>query len=325
MKTTRERPIPMKEPASRSKFLRELTEVSILVKRLSAISILMSKPFTNSTLMKRTKKTVSGIKTAYIAALLFLTSLCIFYSCNKTTSVENGTGHLEVRLTDDPSTFDAVYIDIQQVEVNVSSDTGASSGWHPVPLIRPGIYNLLNFRNGIDTVLAATDLPAGTYSQIRLILGDSNSVVVGGQSYPLKTPSGQESGLKLNIHATLTAGIVYRLWIDFDAGRSIVTTGNGKYILKPVIRTFSEAIGGSIKGYVLPAAARPEVFAIQGTDTLLALPDSATGYYFFGGVNAGSWNLLFHAQDTTYVDTNASVSVSTGVVTDADTVLLRLR
>ncbi len=260
--------------------------------------------------------------------IIFLLSVGLFlvFSCNKTTSVETGTGHLEVRLTDDPATtFDAVYIDVQQVEVNVSADTGVSSGWHPVPLIRPGIYNLLDFRNGIDTVLAAANLPAGTYSQIRMILGESNSVVVGGQSYPLKTPSAQESGLKFNVHATLTSGIEYRLWIDFDAGRSIVTTGKGAYILKPVIRTFSEAIGGSIKGYALPAAAHPEVFAIQGTDTLLALPDSATGYYFFGGVNAGSWNLLFHAQDTTYVDTTVTVTVSTGIVTDADTVRLLLR
>jgi hypothetical protein len=257
--------------------------------------------------------------------LLLAAGLFAFISCNKSASTETGTGHLEVRLTDDPATYDAVYIDVQQVEVNVSSDTGTSSGWQPVPLIRPGIYNLLDFRNGIDTVLAAANLPAGTLSQMRLILGDSNSAVVDGQSYPLKTPSAQESGLKFNIHATLTSGIEYRLWIDFDAGRSIVATGSGKYILKPVIRTYSAAIGGSIEGYVLPTAAKPEVFAIQGTDTLLALPDSANGYYFFGGINAGSWSLLFRAQDTLYVDTTATVSVSTGVVTNADTVLLRLR
>jgi hypothetical protein len=157
---------------------------------------------------------------------------------------------------------------------------------------------------------------------MRLTLGSNNSVVIGGQSYPLKTPSAQQSGLKFNIHTTLTGGIVYRLWIDFDAGRSIVTTGNGGFILKPVIRTYTEAIGGSIKGYALPGVAKPEVFAIQGTDTLLALPDSATGYYFFGGVNAGAWNLFLHAQDSTYKDTTFSVSVSTGVVTNAGSVTL---
>jgi hypothetical protein len=60
----------------------------------------------------------------------------------------------------------------------------------------------------------------------------------------------------------------------------------------------------------------------MGTDSLMALPDSATGYYFFGGVNAGTWNLLFHAQDSTYRDTTFTVSVSTGVVTNAGTVTL---
>lgn len=262
-------------------------------------------------------------KTLLLSTLLFA-GLYLFFSCSKSTSTTAATtGRLEIRLTDGPATYDAVYIDIQQVAVNASADSATDSGWQTIPLLRPGIYNLLDFKNGIDTVLASANLPAGKLSQLRLILGDSNSVIVDGQSYPLKTPSGQQSGLKLNIDATLTGGIVYRLWIDFDAGRSIVATGNGKYILKPVIRTYADAIGGSIKGYVLPAAAKPEVWAVQGTDTLMALPDSSTGYYFFGGVNAGPWNLLFHAQDSTYADTTSTVSITTGVVTDAGTVTLR--
>jgi len=262
------------------------------------------------------------IERSLLVLAALVTSVFIFISCNKNSS-SGGTGHLEVRLTDDPSGYDAVYIDVQKVEVNVSSDTGTDKGWVTVPILRPGIYNLLDFRNGIDTVLAAADLPAGKLSQMRLVLGDNNTVVVDGQSYALKTPSAQQSGLKFNIHTTLTDGIVYRLWIDFDAGRSIVTTGSGAYILKPVIRTYSEAIGGSIKGYVLPSAAKPQVWAVQGTDTLLALPDSATGYYFFGGANAGSWGLLFHAQDSTYKDTTFTVTVNTGVVTNAGTVTLQ--
>jgi len=245
----------------------------------------------------------------------------LFLSCQKSSS-SSGSGHLEVRLTDDPGNYDAVYIDVEKVEVNVSSDSGTTSGWQTVNLLRPGVYNLLKFSNGIDTLLAAADLPAGTISQMRLVLGSNNSVVVNGQSFPLKTPSAQQSGLKFNIHSTLTAGIVYRLWIDFNAGRSIVTTGNGGYILKPVIRTYAEAIGGSIKGYALPFAAKPEVWATMGADSLLAMPDSATGYYFFGGVTAGTWNLQFHAQDTTYKDTTFAVTVSTGVVTNAGTVTL---
>ncbi|HEY8969072.1 MAG TPA: DUF4382 domain-containing protein [Puia sp.] len=255
-------------------------------------------------------------------SLLFVSlaaGIFIFTACNKNS---NGTGTLEVRLTDDPSQYQAVYIDVQKVEVNVSSDANATSGWQTLPLLHPGVYDLLKFKNGIDTVLASMDLPAGTLSQMRLVLGNNNSVVIDGQSYPLATPSSQQSGLKFNIHSTLTSGIVYRLWIDFDAGRSIVQTGAGSYSLKPVIRTYSEAIGGSIKGYVLPTAAKPIVWAVQGTDSLMALPDTATGYYFFGGVNAGSWNLTLHAYDSMYQDTTFAVSVSTGVVTNAGTVTL---
>ena len=54
----------------------------------------------------------------------------------------------------------------------------------------------------------------------------------------------------------------------------------------------------------------------------MALPDSATGYYFFGGVNAGSWDLSLNALDSTYKDTTFARSVSTGVVTNAGTVTL---
>jgi hypothetical protein len=249
----------------------------------------------------------------------------VLFSCNKNSSNGSnlGTGHLELRLTDAPALYDAVNIDVQSVQVNVSADSGTSSGWQTVNLLHPGVYNLLAFRNGMDTILASSDLPAGQYSQMRLILGSNNSVVINGQSYDLKTPSAQQSGLKFNIHTTLTDGIVYRLWIDFDASHSVVATGSGKYLLKPVIRTYSEALGGSIKGYVLPVDAKAQVFAVQGTDTVMALPYANTGYYFIGGVNPGNWNLLLHAQDSSYKDTTFTVSVTNGVVSNVGTVSLQ--
>jgi hypothetical protein len=291
------------------------------MKEVHCSSVKFVKLLKHSQLNIKNKKSMRTMRSLFVILAAFATGSLIFLSCNKNNS-GGGTGHLQVMLTDDPASYDAVYIDVQKVEVNVSADTNDNSGWQTINVLRPGVYNLLKFRNGIDTLLAAADIPAGKLSQMRLVLGDNNSVVIDGQSYPLKTPSAQQSGLKFNIHSTLTAGIVYRLWIDFDANRSIVSTGSGKYLLKPVIRTYSEAVGGSIKGYVLPSAAKPQVWATMGTDTLLALPDSATGHYFFGGVNAGSWNLLFHAQDSTYKDTTFSVTVSTGVVTDAGTVTL---
>src|SRR6266702_3813741 len=122
-------------------------------------------------------------KVLYILALWVMTGSAIFLSCKKSTS-NSGSGHLQVMLTDAPAAYDAVYIDVQKVEVNVSADSGAGSGWQTVNVLRPGIYNLLKFSNGIDTLLAAADLPAGTISQMRLVLGNNNSIVLNGQSFP---------------------------------------------------------------------------------------------------------------------------------------------
>ena len=178
------------------------------------------------------------------------------------------------------------------------------------------------FVNDKDTILGKTDLDSGRIEQIRLILGPNNYVKTGGQTYPLETPSAQQSGLKLNIHQDVNAGVLYKLLLDFDAARSIVKTGNGKYILKPVIRTTLQAQGGSIKGYVLPNTFATNVFAIQGTDTV-AGTSTSSGAYFIKGLNAGTYSLSFVPGDTTYKQqTKTGIGVTTNTVTTVDTVRL---
>ena len=175
-------------------------------------------------------------KTIGILAL----SIALF-SCSD--SEENA--RLEIRLTDAPGDYEAVYVDIQGVEIH-ADEGNTSSGWKSLE-VQEGRYNLLEFTNGIDTLLATAVLPAGRISQIRLILGDDNAVKIDGQEIGLTTPSAQHSGLKLNVHAELTEGITYKILLDFDAARSIVKTGSGAYNLKPVIRTVAEATSGLSK------------------------------------------------------------------------------
>ena len=252
-------------------------------------------------------------------AMLFIISLV---ACNKTNT--SGSSRLTVFLADDPSGYDAVNIDIQEIMVNSSADTtGTQSGWTSLPLNRRGVYNLLDFKNGLDTILTSQKLHPGTISQIRLILGTDNSVVINGVSMPLTTPSAQQSGLKLNVHADLVAGIEYKLWIDFDAGRSIVETGNGGHILKPVIRTFTEATSGAIKGIILPAFSHSIVYAIQNINDTVgsAIADTTSGNFQIGGLSAGAYNVAIHANNS-YMDSVITTSVTTGIVTDLGTIQL---
>ena len=163
---------------------------------------------------------------------LAIFSLFLVVSCNKP---EGGTGYLKIKMTDAPGDFDSVFVDIQQVQVHISNN-GGPSGWTDLNT-NAGIYNLLELQNDITTVLVDTNsLPVGSLQQMRLILGTNNSVVIDSLTYPLELTSQSQTGLKLNLNAQITPNDLVEILIDFDAEKSIVKTGQGKYILKPVIR-----------------------------------------------------------------------------------------
>ena len=276
-----------------------------------------------------------------LSALSIVTMLMFMAGCvDENDGLSDGKAQIQFKLTDAPSLeYDKVVLDIQGVKVGVAdefyhddndpyydeNDDFDNVEWVTVNINNPGLYNLLDYRNGEMVALAGGEIPAGKISQVRLLLGPNSYVETkDGVSHPLKTPSAQTSGLKFNLHETLLADMAYSFVIDFDASRSVVATGNNKYILKPVIRTFAEAWGGSVKGIVLPQEANAFVQITNAAkDTLVALPE-IDGKFLFFGVDPGSWKLEAIAADTTgYKDsTLENVLVETGVVNNLDTIKL---
>lgn len=244
----------------------------------------------------------------------FLLLSVIWLACSN----DDQTARLDVRLTDAPGDYEEVNIDIQSVEIN--NDEG-NSGWTTLD-VESGVYNILELTNGLDTLLATAELPAGRISQIRLILGSNNSVKIGGETFPLSTPSAQQSGLKLNLNAMLTEGITYTITLDFDAARSIVARGNGTYSLKPVIRALETATSGAIKGTVLPLEAAPAVFAIVGTDTVATAYTDEAGKFILRSLPAGSYTVSFDPKEGFVPQQKDAVSVTLGTVTDLGTVTI---
>ena len=245
---------------------------------------------------------------------LLLTAIFLLASCSKN---EKGTARMQVSLTDGPGDYEALYIDVQDIKINLTSDT--ASGWSSLENVRHGTYNLLDLVNGKDTLLADAIIPAGRVQQIRLVLGKENYVKIADQMLKLETPSAQQSGLKLNIHQDVSAGIVYQLLLDFDVAKSVVQANNGKYILKPTIRTVMQAIGGSIKGTVAPDSLQTAVLAIQGSDTV-ASTYTSNGGYLIRGLNAGTYDLHFLPSDNSVSkQIKAGIIVNTGFVTTVDT------
>ncbi|MEO6540551.1 MAG: DUF4382 domain-containing protein [Ferruginibacter sp.] len=165
-----------------------------------------------------------------LAAILFVGSIA-FISCKKDNA--EGTSTLHVRLTDAPTTYEEVNVDIREVKVKFSDDS-LNTGWVTLATT-PGIYKLLDLQNGVDTLLATGVFPFQTVKEIRFVLGPNNTIKDAGVVYPLTVPSGAESGLKLKINHALNETLE-TIIIDFDAALSVTKDGTGDYKLRPVLR-----------------------------------------------------------------------------------------
>lgn len=99
------------------------------------------------------------------------------------------------------------------------------------------MYDLLTLQNGIDTnMVQLTQLSAGKITQMRLVLGSNNSVMVNNVLYPMTVPSGSETGIKIPGPISVVANATTQVIIDFDASKSVNEQGNNEYQLKPVIQ-----------------------------------------------------------------------------------------
>jgi len=270
-------------------------------------------------------------KAAQARFVLLFAATITFGACHKDLSQQgddhghhSGSGHTSVHvfLTDDPSlTFSNVFIDIQKVEIKAEDNDeiehehhnqgevddndhhGSTSGGWVTLDIRPGVYDILHFRNGLDTLLATGEfISANELRKVRITLGNNNSVVFGGQTFPLFTKS-SENIIVIKLDDDFAgAGSLDQLdfSLDFDAGRSIRLHGD-KFELDAQIRPFRKEEAGSIEGRVLPADAQAVVMAVNGTDTATAKPERE-GEFKIVGLKEGTYTVIFHATANNYQD-----------------------
>lgn len=245
-------------------------------------------------------------------------------------------GTLRVSMTDAPACgYDAVNVTVQKVRVNQSATAGdTDGGWSEIVLAPAKRIDLLTLTNGVLETLGETALPAGKYTQLRLVLAanDSatplaNSVIpTGSTEVALTTPSAAQTGLKVNLDLDVAADKIADLVIDFDACKSVVKRGNsGQYNLKPVLSAtpvLSDA-GLRVVGYVDPSIALPSTLvSVQagGVPVKATVPD-VTGKFVLYPVPAGNYDLVVSASGhVTAVMT--AVPVTTTAYTNVNTALL---
>ena len=236
-----------------------------------------------------------------------------------------GSGTLRLALTDAPSCgYDAVHVTVAKVRVHQSSSAGdADAGWSEVVLNPARRVDLLSLTNGVLMELGQIPLPTGKYTQMRLVLADNsatqplaNSVLpTGGSEVALKTPSGQQSGVKTNINIDIAENKMADFVLDFDACKSVVQAGaSGQYLLKPVVTVIPRYVSG-VQGYMDPALGAGVTrvsLQLNGTVVKATVPDS-TGKFLLQPVAPGNYTLVMAAPGRTS-------AVVTGVPVAAETV-----
>ncbi len=218
-----------------------------------------------------------------------------------------GSGTLRLAMTDAPACgFDAVNVTVEKVRVHQSSTAAdADGGWSEVVLNPARRVDLLSLTNGVLSELGQVALPAGRYTQLRLVLADNSNASplanavkpTGAAETALTTPSAQQSGLKTSVQIDVAPNQLADFVLDFDACKSIVSAGNsGKYLLKPVITVIPRLVSG-VSGRVdaaLPMGSTMVSLQDGGVTVRATAPDAA-GNFLLQPVPVGTYTFVLTA------------------------------
>ena len=289
-------------------------------------------------------------------SVLAIATSVVFFACSKGTSASSTSGptatqqSVSLYLTDGPGIFDKVNLNVTSIQVLVDTSSNAAAhdscnlggiGARPNQPLPPdssflvwstlnftaGTYDLLQLRNGVDTLLSTSNIPKGAIRLIRVNLGTNNTIVVDSVSYALNIPANAPDYILLQLKGNEfqhTSSNTSKLWLDFNVARSIAYI-NGAYYLEPVLQPFIPSQTGTIAGVIAPQAAFPElVTVLNGTDTAgLALPNPG-GQFQVRGLQNGTYSVTIHSigKDSTGFANFKDTTISNVVIQNANMVNL---
>lgn len=164
------------------------------------------------------------------------------------------TGTVSFGVTDAPAT-EFSNVTVAFTEIRLKPENG---DWISFPLDGFEDQNLLELQGGVSAPLITDEeVPAGNYTELRLIVDTQNSFVKlesdADSTYTLAVPSGERSGLKLKGDFIVAADTSTDFTVDFDVHKSIVDPQGeslANYLLKPSMRLVNNLEVGKITGLV---------------------------------------------------------------------------
>lgn len=243
-----------------------------------------------------------------------------------------GTGTLSLEVTDAPLTHDLVTE--ASIEVDLVRIHGEDAGWRDLEVAEhPLQFDLLELQNGVTRLLtSATELPAGTYDQLRLRVASARLVLVDGDVFTtddgtLQLTSQDTSGFKLPITPPLVVEADHdeHFLVDVDLSKTFKPVpandplDASKFLLHPVIHVSNLEETGEITGRVvdgnLIGLEAATVYALPpgSTDPEASLSSTGTvqdGDFTLQGLSPGTYDLLGVFGDLSGTLTGVEVSAT---------------
>jgi hypothetical protein len=279
---------------------------------------------------QQTKPTIS-MKTILNYFMLALIAV-VGFSCNNSDDLDAGSAKVNFYLVDAPGDFDEVWIEVIALRVKANdndssndlNDDSDESSWVEIPYEDGSRYvNLLALTGENSLLLGTETFPEGKIEQLRLVLGSDNYVVKGGKRSELKTPSAQQSGLKIKLDESIDGGRSYDIVIDFDVEKSIVVAGNsGNIILKPVLRAYVTEATSGIMGQVFPKEAQFVAVKAMKGDNVYNTGVDENGNFKIQGMDDGVYTLTFTPNEAYKGKEIGGVLVEEGKIKTMDPITL---
>lgn len=164
------------------------------------------------------------------------------------TSKRVGWGILEIRVTDPgPADVESAVVYLSNIQVHRASDNASvsandSGAWLPITTNITS-FDLMDVI-GVEKFLASANLTAGKYTQIRMTVTKVEGETTDNVSYTAEVPSNE---LKIVGVFYVGDGDKTVLTLDFDGQKSLIRTGSGKFLFKPVVKLLVDKEGKALQ------------------------------------------------------------------------------
>lgn len=194
-----------------------------------------------------------------------------------------GTGKVTVLLKDAPA------LEVRAAVVTLDRIALQGDGGEVVLSETPATKDLLTLAHDVATIVNGADVPAGTYTQLRLVISggylDVGGTLYATANYPLpvgavrggalRMPSYGQSGLKVDLAQPLVVGTAaHVLVVDFDVAGSFghEAGGSGAWVMHPVVKGGEAKLTGTLEVTLAlaPGATLPDGVALADFSALVA-------------------------------------------------------